>query len=111
MGLPGICGATAASITFERIAGRHARTSDLRALAGLLGDAHGAAWHISLGHAEPGTAHRLPGGGLADCPACRRIADCGRGPLVVVAGSVDKESPYQVMGWRKVASPAAMSAR
>lgn len=72
---PRICGTAAASITFEHITGQHARTNDLRALAGLLGDAHGSAWDVDLRRADLGTPHPLPGGGsLGDYLACRRVA-------------------------------------
>jgi hypothetical protein len=72
---PRICGTAAASITFERITGRHARTSDLPALAGLLGDAHGCAWDLSLRHAGLAAPCPLPGGGsLPGYLACRRAA-------------------------------------
>src|ERR1700691_4157973 len=71
---PRICDTAAMSTTFERITGRHARISDLRALAGLLGDAHGAAWDASLRHADLRTPHPVPGGRIGDYLTCRRAA-------------------------------------
>ena len=71
---PRICGTAATSITFEHIAGRHARTGDLRAIAGLLGDAHGTAWDASLRHADLRAPHPVPGGCIGDYLTCRRAA-------------------------------------
>jgi Ser/Thr protein kinase RdoA (MazF antagonist) len=71
---PRICGMAATSTTFEHVTGRHARAGDLRALAGLLGDAHGAAWDASLRHADLRTPHPVPGGRIEDYLTCRRAA-------------------------------------
>ncbi|MEV4941456.1 phosphotransferase [Streptomyces zaomyceticus] len=50
------------TLTYEWIDGRPARTEDLPALAGLLGDAHGAAWTTDLRPTSLTTPHRFRDG-------------------------------------------------
>ncbi|MFJ4322798.1 phosphotransferase [Streptomyces tricolor] len=50
------------SLTYEWIDGRPARPEDLLTLAGLLGDAHGAAWTSDLRPAALNTPHRFQDG-------------------------------------------------
>ncbi|MGA5556087.1 phosphotransferase [Streptomyces lavendulocolor] len=50
------------SLTYEWIDGRPARPEDLLTLAGLLGDAHGAAWTRDLRPAALNTPHRFQDG-------------------------------------------------
>ncbi|MCX5604876.1 phosphotransferase [Streptomyces phaeochromogenes] len=54
------------SLTVERIQGRHAAAEDLTTLAGLLGDAHGAAWVSDLHQANVETPHHFGDGASLD---------------------------------------------
>ncbi|MEU8913186.1 phosphotransferase [Streptomyces nigrescens] len=64
-----------ASLTFEHIDGRHAQEEDLRSLAALLGDAHGAAWTSDLHEARLDVSHEFRDGSLlAGFRSCREVA-------------------------------------
>ncbi|MEU1819945.1 phosphotransferase [Streptomyces abikoensis] len=54
---PALITAGPASLTFERIEGRHAEPQDLPRIASMLGDAHGAAWTSDLHQASLATPH------------------------------------------------------
>ncbi|MGX1134968.1 hypothetical protein RKD49_007158 [Streptomyces glaucescens] len=60
--LPALTVVGPTSLTYEWIDGRPARTEDLSALAGLLGDAHGAAWTTDLRPAALNRPHRFRDG-------------------------------------------------
>ncbi|MGW0332230.1 phosphotransferase [Streptomyces sp. NPDC003011] len=60
--LPALTAVGPTSLTYEWIDGRPAGTEDLLTLAGLLGDAHGAAWATDLRPASLNTAHHFRDG-------------------------------------------------
>ncbi|MFF4534300.1 phosphotransferase [Streptomyces sp. NPDC001407] len=72
---PALIAADPASLTFERIEGRHAEPQDLPRLAGMLGDAHGAAWTRDLHQASLRTPHSSHDGTwFPDYVSCREAA-------------------------------------
>ncbi|MGW1194404.1 phosphotransferase [Streptomyces sp. NPDC002536] len=72
---PTLTATAPASLTFAWIEGRHAAPHDLPRLAGMLGDAHGAAWTSDLHHASLAMPHAFRDGALfPDYVACREVA-------------------------------------
>ncbi|GHJ35424.1 phosphotransferase [Streptomyces sp. TS71-3] len=59
---PALIAVEPTSLTFEQLVGRPAKVSDLRRLAALLGDAHGAAWASDLHRAHLDRPHTFSDG-------------------------------------------------
>ena len=74
IGVPRLLAAESRQLVFERVEGRHARPADLAALAGHLGDIHGAAYATELRHAWMGGPHRTRCGHLIPGFLDRRLA-------------------------------------
>ncbi|MEU2868647.1 phosphotransferase [Streptomyces olivoreticuli] len=71
---PTLTAAAPDSLTFAWVEGRHAEPQDLPRLAGVLGDAHGAAWTSELRHASLTMPHAFSDGAVfPDYVDCRRI--------------------------------------
>ncbi|GGX75935.1 phosphotransferase [Streptomyces hiroshimensis] len=72
---PALTAVAPASLTFAWVEGRHAEPHDLPRLAGMLGDAHGAAWTSDLHHASLAMPHTFRDGApFPDYVACRKVA-------------------------------------
>lgn len=98
--LPALTVVGPTSLTYEWIDGRPARAEDLLPLAGLLGDAHGAAWNSDLRPASLNTPHRFQDGtafgdyiGPRDTALRRRLEQGylpGRSALHAMLGLLEK---------------------